>query len=187
MSDDRNALGVEAVIERFATAEQLLADAALRVHSLSDASSSATQSATALANAAGGITAAAEQLVAMTAEMQGAHRSLVDAMGLARQFLEATDVSAVAETLKRLEKRLEAIEKGQAASETLKRLEAIERSQTALSEQLVQDSDDHAVQLNALASVVDRSAALEKARDEATQRLQIVMQQLPGRVAKKFQ
>lgn len=54
MSDNRNALGVEAVMERFATAEQLLSDAAIRVHSLREATSSATESSSALAAARGG-------------------------------------------------------------------------------------------------------------------------------------
>ncbi len=171
MSDDRNALGVEAVMARFATAEQLLADATVRVHSLSTASSSATESSAALVTAAEGVTTASEQLVTMTAEMQAAHRSLVDAMGLARQFLEATDVSALVDSLRRLEERQSSVENGQ----------------VALAAQLGQHSDLLAERVTALYGAVDRNAELVRARDEANARLEGVMQQLPGRVAKKLQ
>lgn len=92
-------------------------------------------------------------------------------MALARQFLEATDVAAVADTLERMDERLTVIEKGQ----------------VAMTAQLVRDSDDHAEKLDAVLGAVDRSAGLERARDEANARLTEVMQQLPGRVAKKIQ
>ena len=170
MNDARNALTVDAVVERFAVAEQLLSDAAERVQSLGDATESATESSTALTQAARGLTAASDQLVAMTTEMKAAHYALVGAMALARQFLEATDVSAMREALQRLDQRVAGLEEGQ----------------TSLGEQLRRVADDQAERLSAVSSSIERSAVLENERDAARRRLNTVMQQIPARVAKKI-
>ena len=69
MNDARNALTVDAVVERFALAEQLLSDAAERIQSLGDATESATESSTALTQAARGLATASNQLVVMATEI----------------------------------------------------------------------------------------------------------------------
>ena len=171
MTSDRNALSVEAVLERFSAAETLLADAALRVHSLGDATASATQSSATLSQAGEAITAASEQLVAMTVEMQLAHRSLVEAMNLARAFLEGTDVAAMGRSLTVLAERLAGIEK----------------DQNSLGEQLRDSSELQAQWFEELDTRLAQSSVLEQERDEARRQLAAVMRQLPGRVTKKLQ
>lgn len=171
MTDERSALSIGAVIDRFAESERLLAVAAQRVQSLGNATESASESSAALSQAARGITMASDQLAAMTNEMKTAHDSLVEAMGIARQFLEDTDVSAVREALARLDARAA----------------GIETSHGALTEQLAQVAEDQAQRLNTLSGTIDRAAALEHERDEARARLESVMQQIPARVAKRIQ
>jgi small-conductance mechanosensitive channel len=163
MNDARNALTVDAVVGCFTVAEQLLSDAAERVQSLGDATESATESSAALTQAARGLTTASNQLVAMTIEMKAAHDSLVGAMSLARQFLEATDVTAVREALQRLDQRVADLQAGQ----------------TSPGEQLRQNANDQTERLSAVSGSVDRSAVLENERDAGRRRLNSVMQQNP--------
>ena len=170
MTDQRSALDVEAVIARFTVAEQLLSDAASRVEALGSAAEAAGDSASSLNGAAVSVTAASEQLVAMVSEMKVAHGALVEAMSLARQFLEATDVGAVRESLQVLDQRIG----------------GLEQSTGGMSAQLTQLASDQNERFNTIYAAIDRSAALERERDEAHQRLAAVMQQLPGRVAKRI-
>jgi type VI protein secretion system component VasK len=170
MTDTRSALNVEAVLDRFTVTEQLLAQATQKVLTLGDAATTATASSATIAEAAQGITAASAQLAQMIEEMTAAHRALVDAMGVARQFLEGTDVSAVATNLKALDTRLA----------------VVEESQTSVQEQLVQDADDLSQQLRALTAAVDRTRAVELERDTAKQQLAAVLAKLPDRAVKKL-
>jgi len=170
MTDERSALSISAVIDRFAESERLLAVAAERVQSLGDATRSASESSTALTQAARGITTASDQVVAMTTAMKTGHDALVDAMGIARQFLETTDVSAIRNLLASLDGRMA----------------GMETAQVELSGQLAQATEDHAQRLNTMSGTIDRSAVLERERDEARARLANVMQQIPARVAKRI-
>jgi hypothetical protein len=170
MTDPRNALDVETVMDRFTAAEHLLADAAGRVHALGSATETAAEASMSISAASQAITTASEQLAAMVVEMQVAHRSLLDVMGLAREFLETTDISAVREALQNLDMRMTGVE--EASTGTVSRLEAL--------------AEDQGEKLSAMSAAIDRSAAMERERDAAQQRLASVMQQLPGRVAKKI-
>ena len=171
MTDQRSALDVEAVIARFDAAEQLLSEAASRVQALGSAAETASQNANSLHESATSTRTASEQLAAMVSEMKSAHEALVGAMDLARQFLEATDVTAVRESLQQLDQRMN----------------GLELSVGAMSDQLVGVTGDLTQRLNTFSDAIDRSAALERERDEAQRRLTSVMQQLPNRIAKKVQ
>lgn len=171
MTDQRSALDVEAVIARFSVAEQLLSAAASRVQALGSAAEAASDNVSSLNGAVSATRSASEQLAAMVGEMRSAHGALVDAMNLARHFLEATDVTAVRDSLQQLDQRMS----------------GLEGSVGAITDQLERVASDQTRRLDAISEAVDRSAGLESERDEAQRRLASVMQQLPGRVAKKIQ
>lgn len=169
MTEARSALTVEAVVQRFSSAEQLLTEAAEHVRSLGDSEDVAKQAATSLTQAARVVSAASEQLVSMTAEMQRAHAALVEAMTLAQQFLASTDVSAVRTALDGLAGRVS----------------ALESSTSGLGDRLSEVAADQERRLEALRHSVDRTADLQSQKEAAERRLAGVMAQLPGRVAKK--
>src|SRR5712691_7909321 len=114
MAETRNALDVQAVMDRFAVAGQLLDEAAARVRALGTAAESAAEHSGALQEAARSLTRTAGTMDEVVTPLQQAHQAVSEAMTVAREFLEATDVSAVRETLQQLEQRVAALE--QAAS-----------------------------------------------------------------------
>ena len=159
MTEQRNSLTIDAVLDRFAATEQVLAEAARRVHDLGDASEVADRASSSLVDASRSVTTAAEQLAAVTAAMQAAQTAFVDAMTIASRFLETTDVSQVLAFLQAIFDRVAALEAATAKTQE---------------------------QLGALQVATDRAAAMERERDEVRRRLDAVMAQLPPRVAKKI-
>jgi DNA-binding ferritin-like protein len=169
MTESRNALDVPAVMDRFTASEQLLNEAATRVRALGDAAESAAADSGALRQAAQSLTETARMMGELVADLRAAHQAVGQTMSLARQFLETTDVSAVRELLQRLEQRVSGLEQAAAG----------------VTEQITQSSTEQDRRLRAILAAVDRSAALEQARDAAQQQLSSVLAQLPARIVKK--
>jgi hypothetical protein len=146
MTEARNALDVQAVMDRFTVSEQLLSEAATRVQALSEAAEAAAGDSAALREAAQALAGTARAMADLTAGLTTAHEAVGETMTLARGFLETTDVSAVREALHRLEQRVAGLE--QVAATVLERVTHGDADQDRL--------------LRTILAAVDRSAALEQ-------------------------
>jgi chromosome segregation ATPase len=170
VAESRDPLTLDSVIARFAASEKLLTEASERLASLGDAQASAEASAGALTGTAKTVREAAASITAMAGTLTSAHKVVVDSLSVSADFLRQSDLASVLKTMKALSDRVGSLEK----------------AQENLSRQLVQDSEDAQAALAKIIAAVDRSAALEKERDEYKRQLSSLHSQIPDRTRRKL-
>lgn len=164
------ALGVDAVVQRFAEAERLLAEAGARVRAIAEAAESATSSSASLKSATDAIARLVDEQHSAVAVMRQALEVSTQSLHTAATFLANTDVSRLTDTVADLVARVDAL-------------------QTFLQDELAKQGDAAArtlTMLQTLAAKVDQAQQLLEQRDAALAKIQQILAVLPPRVKKRL-
>jgi chromosome segregation ATPase len=170
VADARDPLTLDSVIARFSASEQLLAEASQRINALADAQASAEASAGTLATSGQAVREAAVSIKEMARTLTAAQKVVLDTLSASADFLRQSDLSNISKTTKALADRLRNVEK----------------AQEELSQQLFSDAEDVQAALAKVLAAADRSAALERERDEFRRQLEALTSQLPDRTRRKL-